>query len=203
MTNTNNRHKQGTTQLIKTSNGRTVVDIAIEDKKVDILQYLVNQKRVSVSSEGSGNLQALSALEAVLKAMPDSPRCIDQKRRKFNSQNGVVLSRRKTEGIESRSNHMHNMSNPYLETNDDSYDEMDHSASFDTDEEEDVDNMEEEEVESVATTVKDPCIICYERSINCVLTPCGHQICCLHCSENMTKCPICSTNCQSIRIFRP
>ena len=193
MTNTNNRHKQGTTKLIKTSNGRTVVDIAIEDKKVDILQYLVNQKRVSVSSEGSKNLQALSALEAVLKAMPDSPKCVDQKRKTFNSQNTSILS---------RSNHMYNMSNPYLD-NDDSYDEMDNSASFETDEDEDVDDLEQEEVESVATTVKDPCIICYERSINCVLTPCGHQICCLHCSENMTKCPICSTNCQSIRIFRP
>ena len=84
--------------------------------------------------------------------------------------------------------------------------------------------------ESVSTTIKDPvsfcrwtfiqtvlvfaftschsffklkCVICYDSTIDCVLTPCGHQICCLQCSQNMSKCPICSTKCQSIRIFRP
>jgi hypothetical protein len=74
MTNTGNGNKKGTTQLIKTSKGRTVLDIAIEDKHVSTLQYLVTQKRVSIKSEGGKDLQALLALEAVLKAMPESPR---------------------------------------------------------------------------------------------------------------------------------
>lgn len=47
------------------------------------------------------------------------------------------------------------------------------------------------------------CIICYDNAIDCVITPCGHQICCLVCSENMTMCPVCNTQCSFIRIFKP
>lgn len=207
MTNTNNRHKQGTTQLIKTSTGRTVVDIAIENKKIEILQYLVNQKKVSVSSEGDKNAQALSALEAVLKALPESPRGADNiKRRSMSHNNTEMWTRRSSKATEPRTKSLYNISNPYNHDDSDVSDGGD--ISYDSDE---GDNRsdgndeveEEEEEESVATTVKDPCILCYERSIDCVLTPCGHQICCLHCSKNMTKCPICSTDCSSIRIFRP
>lgn len=56
---------------------------------------------------------------------------------------------------------------------------------------------------SVSTTVNDVCIICYENSIDCVITPCGHQVCCLKCSEKMSKCPICHIDCQILRIFKP
>ncbi len=198
MTNTNNRHKQSTLQLIKTSSGRTVLDIAIEDKKVDILQYLVNEKRVPMSSDNKKNAQALSALEAVLKAMPESPRYMDKNKFRSINNNNTSYSRRKLQTVNPKCNNLYNM--------DDENDEADCSSIYDSDDDEsetDIDGMKKEEAESVATTVKDPCIICYERSIDCVLTPCGHQICCLHCSKNMTKCPICSTDCKSIRIFRP
>lgn len=49
----------------------------------------------------------------------------------------------------------------------------------------------------------DVCIICYENLINCVITPCGHQICCLSCSKNLTVCPVCNNQGQFIKIFRP
>ena len=47
------------------------------------------------------------------------------------------------------------------------------------------------------------CIICYDNTIDCVITPCGHQICCLVCAENMSNCPVCNTSCEFIRIFKP
>ena len=72
MTNTGNRNSHGTRQLITTSNGRTILDLAVVKKEVDVLQYLVNQKKISVSSETGTNANALMALEAVLKAMPGS-----------------------------------------------------------------------------------------------------------------------------------
>jgi hypothetical protein len=49
----------------------------------------------------------------------------------------------------------------------------------------------------------DSCIICYDNAIDCVITPCGHQICCLGCAENMKSCPVCNVNCEFIRIFKP
>lgn len=51
--------------------------------------------------------------------------------------------------------------------------------------------------------VADACIICYDSAIDCVITPCGHQICCLACAENMRSCPICNTECAFIRTFKP
>eukprot|EP00934_Nitzschia_sp_Nitz4_P008461 Nitzschia sp. Nitz4//scaffold8_size234185//114671//116380//NITZ4_001264-RA/size234185-exonerate_protein2genome-gene-0.38-mRNA-1//1//CDS//3329559827//8451//frame0 len=49
----------------------------------------------------------------------------------------------------------------------------------------------------------DSCIICFENSIDCVMTPCGHQVCCLDCSKNLNVCPVCSVRGEFIKIFRP
>ncbi len=51
--------------------------------------------------------------------------------------------------------------------------------------------------------VGDACIICYDNPIDCVITPCGHQICCMTCAKNMRSCPVCNTECAFIRIFKP
>jgi len=51
--------------------------------------------------------------------------------------------------------------------------------------------------------ISDTCIICCDNAINCVITPCGHQICCLDCSENIATCPVCNVDCQFIRVFKP
>ena len=49
----------------------------------------------------------------------------------------------------------------------------------------------------------DSCIICYDRAIDCVMTPCGHQVCCLECSANLSACPVCNIRGEFIKIFRP
>jgi len=67
----------------------------------------------------------------------------------------------------------------------------------------DIDKQSFDDDESVATTVEDICIICYDQSIDCVFTPCGHQICCLRCSSNLSKCPICSVRGPILKIFKP
>jgi hypothetical protein len=54
-----------------------------------------------------------------------------------------------------------------------------------------------------AHDLADTCIICYDNAINCVMTPCGHQICCLECGQNMSNCPVCNVPCEFIRIFKP
>jgi len=50
---------------------------------------------------------------------------------------------------------------------------------------------------------EDECIICFEREINCVATPCGHQICCLECSSGLSDCPVCKSESVFIRFFKP
>ena len=52
-------------------------------------------------------------------------------------------------------------------------------------------------------TKGESCIICFDRNINCVCTPCGHQMCCLECSSNLKACPVCNARGEFIKIFRP
>ena len=52
------------------------------------------------------------------------------------------------------------------------------------------------------TTIEDACIICCEREMDCVLIPCGHQVCCMNCGNQITTCPVCKVRCSVLRIFR-
>lgn len=47
------------------------------------------------------------------------------------------------------------------------------------------------------------CCLCYERPMDCVLTPCGHQMCCTDCGQQLTCCPMCKVQCSVLRVFRP
>ena len=64
---TSNRNKsQHTDELITTSKGRSVLEIAMANQNVDILRYLVNDKDVDVAGIRDLGI-ALKALEAVLR----------------------------------------------------------------------------------------------------------------------------------------
>lgn len=53
-----------------------------------------------------------------------------------------------------------------------------------------------------ASTIEDACIICCEQSMNCVLAPCGHQVCCSDCGNHLSECPVCKQSCSVMRIFK-
>lgn len=77
---TGNRHKsQQADEMITTSKGRTVLDIAMAGKNVDIIRYLVNDKGIDIYCIKDFSL-ALSALEAVLKSPYMIPLCDDNDR---------------------------------------------------------------------------------------------------------------------------
>jgi len=277
MINTGNKRFDMAQQLIETSEGRSVLDIAIDSQSVEILQYLVQEKGVSIQQLEKNNKRSrgLGALEAVLRSLPDSP--LESRNptsfggstrnhggshaspggsgyhspyhaeRTRNNRGGAGSSsnssskRRDSRGSSARNSNprvavvvrknrggippmlptptssgrhreeiMSNITSDIpsyhinqFEQDDDSIEERD-DAEYDADD--DIDNVELDDFnddESVVTTIQDPCVICYERTIDCVLTPCGHQICCLQCSRGITRCPICSASCQSIKIFKP
>ena len=56
---------------------------------------------------------------------------------------------------------------------------------------------------STSTTEVEECIICFDGKIDCVATPCGHQMCCLRCSKNISRCPVCAQDCSFLRVFKP
>ena len=68
-TGNKNNKNQNSDELITTSKGRNVLEIAMAGQHVDILRYLINDK--NLSTLGIKDLQSsLAALEAVLKSLP-------------------------------------------------------------------------------------------------------------------------------------
>ena len=160
-------------QLILTSSSRSVLTIAMEGLHVDILRYLVVENNVSIYSTKDLK-SSLRALEAVLLALP------------------AVKGQRRIHTIDPR-------------WDQDSFDEHSFASSMDGDI-----TMGGETRASRASrasskkpTSSDHCILCYENAIDCVMTPCGHQVSCLKCSKNLKVCPVCSGEGEFIKIFRP
>jgi type II secretory pathway pseudopilin PulG len=66
-----------------------------------------------------------------------------------------------------------------------------------------LDNGNEQEDSVMSnTSIEDACHICFERQMDCVLIPCGHQVCCVECGHQVRCCPICKVDCSVLRIFR-
>lgn len=65
----------------------------------------------------------------------------------------------------------------------------------------DLHEIESSPDESV-TTMDDLCILCCEKSMDCALVPCGHQVCCADCGKQLKTCPLCKVPCSILRIFR-
>ena len=56
--------------------------------------------------------------------------------------------------------------------------------------------------ETSISCIEDACCLCYERPMDCALTPCGHVVCCTECGEQLRECPLCKSQCSILRIFR-
>jgi len=63
-------------------------------------------------------------------------------------------------------------------------------------------NVIEPEGSIASSTLDDPCKLCCEKVMDCVLVPCGHQMCCADCGMQLSQCPICKVQCTVLRIYR-
>jgi hypothetical protein len=137
-------------ELIETSEGRTLLDLAIAHKRVSILHYLVNQKRISIPSGKEKNEASLMALEAVLKAFPQSP--ASRSRMDVPPSPSLTVKRLGNKNVQEGSNYLFNITSPYDDEDSDSdqrddYEERNpaHTTQSSYDDE-----------ESVVTTMQDP-----------------------------------------------
>eukprot|EP00523_Entomoneis_sp_CCMP467_P017547 CAMPEP_0168810340 /NCGR_PEP_ID=MMETSP0726-20121227/3551_1 /TAXON_ID=265536 /ORGANISM="Amphiprora sp., Strain CCMP467" /LENGTH=772 /DNA_ID=CAMNT_0008862353 /DNA_START=58 /DNA_END=2373 /DNA_ORIENTATION=+ len=143
--------------LISTSNDRNVLSIAIERLKIEMMQYLVVDRGVSIFE--SAQLEpSLRALEATLVALP-----------RTEGRHSV------DEAVEPRWD------------NRSFQDDMSIPSTIGID-----DGNASVGGYSTRTKSSDYCIICCERKIDCVATPCGHQCLCMQCSSSLTSCPVCN-----------
>jgi len=173
------RGMTGTDVPILTSKGRSVMTIAMSGLKIDILRYLVIERDVSVY-EAKDLMSSLRALEAALQAIPP----LSQEPREESPMDARWDDQSFSEGGDGGSL----------------------SSSFDEEEQESIQDVS---VENKSKSSKrsnkngEACIICYDNTIDCVMTPCGHQMCCLNCSSNLSACPVCNNKGEFIKIFRP
>jgi len=172
------RNRSGGSDVpILTSKGRSVLNIAMNGLKIDILRFLVVECDVSVY-EAKDMKSSLRALEAALLALPESK---------------DVASVPRTEV-------------PATRWDDQSFSGEDGSMTSSLGEE-DGESQDVFTVKSKSSKKSnrngEACIICYDNSIDCVMTPCGHQVCCLECSANLSACPVCNIRGEFIKIFRP
>lgn len=154
---------------ILTSKGRSLLGIAIGNRNIGIIRYLVVEKRMLLSAEKSLSIETLTAnLDLVLRILPES----------------AVLEQALDSSTTSRSSTRHDSTNDMGEI----------SAIM-------VPGGPDED--SGGSSDSDVCIICFDATINCVFTPCGHQICCLNCGNHISRCPVCSVECSPMRVFKP
>lgn len=58
------------------------------------------------------------------------------------------------------------------------------------------------ELERLKAQIPGECVLCYDAEIDCVCTPCGHELCCLECADHISRCPLCTQDCAFLRVFR-
>jgi Zinc finger, C3HC4 type (RING finger) len=66
----------------------------------------------------------------------------------------------------------------------------------------DTSNVTPYPIDESVTIVEDMCTLCCEKTMDCVLVPCGHQLCCSGCGSHLRKCPVCQSHCTVLRIYR-
>jgi hypothetical protein len=174
LTNHNDTKDDGMNkQPLLTSKGRSALYQAMSTQQIDILRYLVCEKGMSLF-EVKDLRTVLLNLELVLGRLPAQVDQIDNRSLTTCTvlYDNVVISTTNARNHEGISGLGNGFVEPEMATARAGYYEKDDDA---------------------VTTVNEECIICFDNVIDCVILPCGHQICCLHCSKSMSLCPICNT----------
>jgi len=179
----NNNHTNGTgKQPLLTSEGRSALNLAMSTQQVYILRYLVLEKGMSLYETKSLRI-ALLNLE---KALEELPTGYTQEETRLLSSCPILDD---------------NAVNSRHQVNNENFTNENFRDSFEIETAE-VDG-ENKDDDGTVTSMKDACIICFANVIDCVVLPCGHQICCTQCSKSMKLCPICNIDCSFVRIFKP
>lgn len=190
---------------ISTSKGRSLLGIALENRNVGIVRYLVVEKGIQLSGEKDITMDTLCRnLELVLRLLPEDAATGNSSDSAISGIPQELLSNEQA----SHSNEREANTNLRgLDTaSDGSVSDVSSFCSM---------TMPLPPNEGTGLThccssyffplfpTVQACIICFDQSIDCVATPCGHQVCCLQCSRNITRCPVCAVECSFMRVFRP
>lgn len=193
---------------ILTSKGRSLLNIALTAKNIGIVRYLVVDKRMLLWAEKDLSMETLvQNLDLVLRILPEEAlagqQTYEQPEHRRTQSGSEAYNEEAMDGI------VHTMPPPMVASEEAEANE--HGA---------IEPHDDVGTALVRIQVDHPftcrslddisfffpitkqCIICFSNPIDCVVTPCGHQICCLECGNNISRCPVCSVECSFIRVFR-
>lgn len=161
---------------ILTSKGRSVLTLAVQKQNVDIVRYLVVEKGMSLNDCKGVQTGLLGILEKALRRIPEISETTTAGSASLGNSHFVSSALASSEQV----------NNVFVDVPDPVAQSTNLTAALTT-------NANDDE----------NCIICFERSIDCVITPCGHQVCCLSCGERLRSCPVCNNqDCAMLRIFK-
>uniref|UniRef100_A0A7S2XL52 RING-type domain-containing protein n=1 Tax=Attheya septentrionalis TaxID=420275 RepID=A0A7S2XL52_9STRA len=177
-----------------TTKSRTVLDIALRKKHLEIVSYLVINKGMALDQAVAEKKSLLGVLHTALQRLeihknPDyveethdgAVEVISQK----DSPNHRILKGGSQITKISRVAHFEAMASSLMQT------PLQVKSSSDMD----------DDASECDTIANDHCIICVDAPIACVLVPCGHQICCENCATKLSVCPICTKDCKALKTF--
>lgn len=194
------RDNSGSYTPILTSKGRSLLSIALSNKNIGIVRYLVVEKRMLLSAEKGLSVETLvENLDLVLRVLPEEimgEQSLDQSETRNMSYTSATQNIDNTGPVEQDS--MITATCVDGETEDEASGEEVSFLSFLVYMHSTLSALNHTHRFALAK-----CIICCSNDINCVITPCGHQICCLECSRNISRCPVCSAECEFMRVFKP
>lgn len=176
---------------LQTSESRTLLDLAMTGRKpkLDILMFLI-QKGLSIDDVKDTTL-ASKTLQIILKTGKIASRNLIQipttSVNNNNNNNMLILMLNEDNNIDNNNSSIHNQTNAVVM--DDTDNNIHNVCSYPID-------------ESAIIIEENFCTLCCEKPMDCVLVPCGHQLCCSTCGTHLGKCPICNVNCTVLRIYR-
>jgi len=177
-------NSSGSFTPILTSRGRSLLSIAMEKENMEILRYLTVEKSMQLANEkGLKVYNLINMLDKALRVSAYSSSSAEENDNNHESQTQELLNDPGATQLTpfSASTEQHIIS--------------DEALAYQI--------AEEQRRESTSEgSVEDECIICFTNSINCVITPCGHQICCMQCSKYISRCPVCGVDCSFIQVFK-
>lgn len=179
---------------IVTSKGRTLLNIALGTGNIPITRYLVVDKAMPIMGEKDLSTEILCRnLTLCLRQMTNEA---DPNRMATDDNKNALSANVDSQQFPCLSPAQPSSSEPWNEFyfHDDAHALLEHDIAEQIQKDLTVDDKGDNQDAE--------CIICFDRTIDCVTTPCGHQICCLVCSEQISRCPVCNVDCSFMRIYK-
>jgi hypothetical protein len=196
-------YKSGMSLPYTTSEGQSVLAIAAQFKRYDIVQYLVVQKHVPMTQVSDlTTLQALAehfvknATAGLKRDGPDQPPASTLEYAVAASAPPLLVTPEWERHFDPNTN-LHYLYN---------------TLTGETMWEEETTTRDSSDVNNTGKRGgggggdggggdENECVVCFDKPINSVFVACGHVVCCFECGTTCTACPICRQQSKVVKTF--